>query len=129
MMTILLTFNPNGRGPARAARWCAALAAAVSIAVAMPATACDKAPITPVASAPAGAGVFTGEWVNGAPVYRLPPINVVGHRQAEVAKTQRGDRSARNVQSRAGSALAAPIRNRSVVTASRDASAVKPCIG
>jgi hypothetical protein len=37
-------------------------------------------------------GVFTGEFVDGAPVYRLPPINVIGHREADVAKAQRDER-------------------------------------
>lgn len=34
----------------------------------------------------APAAVFTGEYVNGLPVYRLPPIDVVASRKAELAR-------------------------------------------
>lgn len=37
------------------------------------------------------AGAFTGAWVNGAPVYRLPSISVTGHRDAEFAARQPRD--------------------------------------
>ena len=35
------------------------------------------------------AGIFTGAFVNGVPVYRLPSLTVVGHRDAELAREMR----------------------------------------
>jgi hypothetical protein len=35
------------------------------------------------------AGVFTGAFLNGVPVYRLPSLTVVGHRDAELAGEMR----------------------------------------
>ncbi len=58
---------------------------AVLLAIAVPVAACDKA-ATQIASTSGetrSTATFTGEFVNGAPVYRLPSINVVGRRQAE----------------------------------------------
>jgi hypothetical protein len=36
-------------------------------------------------------GVFTGEFVDGVPVYRLPSITVVADRDAEIARMHRDD--------------------------------------
>ncbi len=47
-------------------------------------------------------GVFTGEFVNGAPVYRLPALTVVARRDAGLARTGRGDTLARARPTRAG---------------------------
>jgi len=40
------------------------------------------------------AGVFTGAFVNGVPVYRLPSITVVAHRDAELAGEMRDTKRA-----------------------------------
>jgi hypothetical protein len=109
-----------------------ALVAGVLIAVAVPVAACEKATPTLVANASGetrGAGAFTGEFVNGVPVYRLPAINVVGRRQAEVAKTRRDEESARSGRSRGNSAAAAPAANHNVASASHETNAIRPCIG
>ena len=92
-MTISLTFHTTNPSVQRWVR--AALAVTLLIAVAMPALACEKASPALIAKASAEAravGTFTGEIVNGAPVYRLPSITVVGRREADVAKTQRDAR-------------------------------------
>src|SRR5437867_3778212 len=121
-MTMSLTFTHTEPGRPRVSRWPTALVIAVLITAAVPVAACEKADPVEVASASGdtrGAGAFTGEFVNGAPVYRLPAINVVGRRQAEVAKTQRDEESARRSRSRASSAAPAPAPNRNVASASR----------
>jgi hypothetical protein len=46
-------------------------------------------------------GVFTGKYVNEAPVYRLPPVIVVGTRKVERARLEREEQSARAQQVRA----------------------------
>ena len=40
-------------------------------------------------SAAPSAGTFTGAYVDGAPVYRLPPIRVTGSREIEMARVER----------------------------------------
>ena len=97
-MAMSLTFHPSDAG---LQRWAGglALAAALLVAVAMPASACEKGPAALIAKASAetrAVGTFTGEIVNGAPVYRLPSITVVGRRDTEVAKTQRDARRSRS---------------------------------
>ena len=42
------------------------------------------------------AGVFTGEYANGVPVYRLPPLSVVGERPTSVAVARRGSEPGQN---------------------------------
>ena len=39
--------------------------------------------------------VFTGTFVDGMPLYRLPPIDVVGYRKADVALRARHDSRSR----------------------------------
>ena len=127
-MTTLFTFNRSRPAPRRIRRLPIALAA-VLIAVAVPAAACERARGGWIAVAPTGEeriAVFTGEFVNGAPVYRLPAITVVTRRPAEVAKTQRNDARPRALGSRTGSA---PIKADNVATASPDAEAIKRCVG
>jgi hypothetical protein len=41
------------------------------------------------------AGVFTGRYANGMPIYRLPPVTVVAGRKAELAKIEREEALAR----------------------------------
>jgi len=65
------------------------LLAAALVATAMQAWACDTN--APGQGAPNAAnatvvGVFSGEFVNGAPVYRLPPVAVVASRKALAAQ-------------------------------------------
>jgi hypothetical protein len=43
-------------------------------------------------------GVFTGEFANGAPVYRLPSIEVSADRNVELARMEREERVARGRQ-------------------------------
>ena len=47
------------------------------------------------------AGVFTGRFVDGVPVYRLPPVVVVAIRKVELAKKEREEQSTRAKQARA----------------------------
>ena len=45
-------------------------------------------------------GVFTGQLVDGVPVYRLPPVVVVATRKLELAKIEREEQVARGKQAR-----------------------------
>jgi hypothetical protein len=40
------------------------------------------------------AGEFTGSYLAGVPIYRLPPVNVVANRQVELARIEREEREA-----------------------------------
>ena len=53
-------------------------------------------------------GVFTGKFVDGMPVYQLPPINVIGHRKVGLAKLPREEQSARSTQVRAKAVTRGP---------------------
>ena len=53
-------------------------------------------------------GVFTGEYVNGAPVYRLPPVTIAASRRVERAKPEREEASTRAQQARAKHAARNP---------------------
>lgn len=69
------------------------------IATATPGQAGETAPPKSVALARAQPiGNFTGEYVHGIPVYRLPPLIVVASRKVERAKLAREDRSTRAQQ-------------------------------
>jgi hypothetical protein len=46
--------------------------------------------------------VFTGRYVDGLPVYRLPPVNVIASRKTEVAKIGRDVRPSANSATRPG---------------------------
>ena len=98
-MAMSLTFHPTDPGLQRLARGLASIAVALFVAVAVPASACEKGSAALIAKASAetrAVGTFTGEIVNGAPVYRLPSITVVGRRETDVAKTQRDARRSRS---------------------------------
>lgn len=98
-MAMSLTFNHTEPTLQRWAGALAKLAAALLVAVAMPASPCEKGSAALIAKASAetrATGTFTGEIVNGAPVYRLPSITVVGRRDTEAAKTQRDARRPRS---------------------------------
>jgi hypothetical protein len=45
-------------------------------------------------------GVFTGEFVDGAPVYRLPSVIVVAARQVELVKMEREEQATRAKEAR-----------------------------
>ena len=137
-MTISLTFKPAGNGRfcradtrlSRVSAWTAILASAVLVAFAAPASACDKAAtlVATGSGATRGVATFTGEFVNGAPIYRLPAIVVVGRRPANVANTQRGDGARRNGPTRGDAAAAGPAPSR-VANAADDVNVLKPCVG
>ncbi|HET7032503.1 MAG TPA: hypothetical protein VFJ48_05220 [Casimicrobiaceae bacterium] len=129
-MTILLTFHDVEESNRRIPRWAIALAA-MAIAMAAPAMACEKIRSTWAAtqSGPRTIATFTGEFVNGAPVYRLPSITVVTRRELEVARTLRDAAQPNAARSPASSAPAAPSLKRKVASASHEAIAVKPCVG
>jgi hypothetical protein len=131
-MTMLFTFNHTDPGRPRRTRWPLALATALLIAVAAPVSACDKASPTLVAGAPGetrGAGVFTGEFVSGAPVYRLPAITVVGQRGAKLAQTRRNEDAAPVRTSRDPVATPVAAPSEKVATATRSAREASPCLG
>jgi hypothetical protein len=126
MMTKLLTFQYRC-STGRVKRWAIA-AAALLIAVAAPVLACEKSRPAWIAGARSEpiAVTFTGEFVNGAPVYRFPAITVVTRRDAEFAKAQRdGSQAARSPSP----TPAAPTPKRKVASATPEPNVVKPCMG
>jgi hypothetical protein len=64
-------------------------------------------------------GTFTGEYVDGVPVYRLPGVNVSVSRKAELARMEREERLARAEQERvlAEAGGTAPSRLQPVIAA------------
>jgi uncharacterized protein YjiS (DUF1127 family) len=83
---------------------------ALAATVALGATA-EAADLRPAGKASATAqvdGVFTGEYVNGAPVYRLPPVLVVARRDVDTARLERGKQLTRAEQARAKAAARPP---------------------
>jgi len=84
-----------------AARLAALALTAMLAACVMPVSAGDSAsPAGRGAVTPANPqfGVFTGEFVDGMPVYRLPPITVIGSRSADLAGKERALPVARSRQ-------------------------------
>jgi uncharacterized protein YjiS (DUF1127 family) len=74
--------------------------------------AAEAADLRPASKASANApviGLFTGEYVNGAPVYRLPPVIVVATREIDRARLEREKQSARAEQARAKIAARRPV--------------------
>jgi hypothetical protein len=132
-MTISLTLPHNDPARSRLRHGSVTFVAAVLIAIAAPVPACEKAsPALMIAKASTetrAVADFTGEFSSGAPVYRLPSLSVIGHREADVAKTQRVDDSARSRRSRANAATLAPAPNARVETASRDVNVTSRCSG
>ena len=131
-MTMSLTFEHTVANLGANLRGTMILLAALLIAGPAPVSACENAVPTLVPSAPPEArstAVFTGEFVNGVPVYRLPSINVVAHRSAEVAKAKREDSTGRSVRQRPSSAAAPVATSRSLASGSQETNPRKPCIG
>ena len=81
------------------------------IATATPGTVAQAADSPPTSRAPAKAqliGGFTGEYVNGTPVYRLPRVIVVGSRKLEQARLAREAQATSAQQPRAKAAARNP---------------------
>jgi uncharacterized protein YjiS (DUF1127 family) len=75
-------------------------------------SAAEAADLRPASKASAKAqvvGVFTGEYVNGTPVYRLPSVIVVASREVDRARLEREKQSARAEQARAKVAARRPV--------------------
>ena len=106
-MTTLLTFVNHltrmGIRHSGTARRAAIFLAAALMANVLPLSAGELAAPAPrggVSAANPHAGVFTGEFVNGLPVYRLPPITITASRDAELARMRREESAARARQAR-----------------------------
>jgi hypothetical protein len=78
-----------------AAIFASAIAAAATAGPAAPGAAANDAPAGKAPGAMPTVGVYTGRYANGVPVYRLPPVTVVGSRRAELAKTAREQQRSR----------------------------------
>jgi hypothetical protein len=81
------------------------------IATAALGTVAEAAASPPTSRAPVQAQLiadFTGEYINGSPVYRLPPVIVVGSRKVERVKLQREEQSTRAPQARSKAAARRP---------------------
>lgn len=82
----------------RMARAAAPILAIVAVTVAAPVAAAGATAAPAVNGAPHArqdVGVFTGTFVNGMPLYRLPPITVVAHRNEELARIEREEQRVR----------------------------------
>jgi len=82
----------------RMARAAAPILAIVALALAAPVAGADVAAAPAVHGAPHAkqdVGVFTGTFVNGMPLYRLPPISVVAHRSVDLGRIEREEQQAR----------------------------------
>ena len=93
-----------------ASLWMALLAVFV-IAGTAPAAAGDASRPTPIARAPTQdrmVGVFSGQFVNGIPLYRLPSISVSANRKGELAKIEREEHLTRAQQAKARAAARPP---------------------
>ena len=89
----------------------AALVTIVLIATSVPAAAAETTVSQPpikTSTESQNVGVFTGKFVDGMPVYQLPPLNVIGHRKVELVKLPREEQSARNKQVRAKAVARGP---------------------
>ena len=105
-MTMALSFSRTrtGFGKGRSVTLVAAILVSV---VAVAATIEGFATGAGAHGAPAGqatAGVFTGRYANGVPVYLLPPVSVVAIRKTEIAKMEREEQPAQARYGRADDA-------------------------
>lgn len=128
-MTKILTFQPAI--PARRfQRWAIAAAAAL-IAFSAPVAACEKSIVALIAGPQRALTIpveFTGEFVNGAPVYRFPSITVVTRRDAEFATAPREASQARAARP-LSPAKSTPSTKRKVASGLDEPAAGRPCIG
>lgn len=107
--SIVLSRPLRGRvatGVRKALRAAGMLAVAATVALAARAEAADPRSTTKVSAETQLVGVFTGEYVNGAPLYRLPPLVVVASRKA--TKVDREEQLTRAQQPRAKPAARRP---------------------
>ena len=126
-MTTLLTISRLNRHPRGILQWLV-VSGALLIALAAPAEACEKS-LGRIAAAPIeerSVATFTGEFVNGAPVYRLPAITVVTQRPTDVAKAQCNVSQPHAARSRTSSTPAPSAGN--VASGFLEANAIKPCV-
>jgi uncharacterized protein YjiS (DUF1127 family) len=79
-----------------------------TVALGAAAEAADSRPASKASAQAQVVGVFTGEYVNGAPVYRMPPVIVVASREIDRARLEREKQSARAQQARAKVAARRP---------------------
>jgi hypothetical protein len=79
-----------------------------TVALGAAAQAADLQPVSKVFAKAQVVGVFTGEYVNGTPVYRLPPVIVVANREVARAKLEREKQLTRAEQARAKAAAKRP---------------------
>ena len=68
----------------------------------------DSRPMSKAAAKSQLVGVFTGQYVDGVPVYRLPVVRVVTSRKAERAKLEREEQFMRGQQAREKAAAKNP---------------------
>lgn len=103
--------RPHRRFTANATRLSMGLLAAMLIA-AMPAAAgnvLEPAPSSVPSTGEPVIGLFTGKFVNGTPVYRLPSITVLASRKVELAGIEREKRLTRAGQARARTTARPPV--------------------
>ena len=79
-----------------------------TVALGASAQAADLQPVSKVFAKAQVVGVFTGDYVNGTPVYRLPPVIVVANREVARAKLEREKQLTRAEQARAKAAAKRP---------------------
>jgi hypothetical protein len=79
-----------------------------TVALGAAAEAADLQPVSKVFAKEQVVGVFTGDYVNGTPVYRLPPVIVVANREVETARLEREKQLTRAEQARAKAAARPP---------------------
>jgi hypothetical protein len=84
----------------KALRAAGMLAVAATVALGARAEAADARSTTKASAETQLVGVFTGTYVNEAPVYRLPPLVVVASRKAERIKVDREEQLTRAQQPR-----------------------------
>ena len=78
-----------------------------TVALGAAAEAADLQPASNASVKAPAAGLFTGEYVNGTPVYRLPPVIVVANRAVERGRLER-EKLTRAEQARAKAAARPP---------------------
>ena len=113
--------QPTDRIYACVGRSIAALAASALIATAALGLAGESE--TPPSTAKASdtaqmVGVFTGKYVQGIPVYRLPPLTISAKREPELAKTPPEDKLGHGKQARAKFTADRPVEPQHALMAS-----------
>jgi hypothetical protein len=110
-----ITMQINRRFAIRALQLLVICSAAAVLLAAVPVST-DKSAMPAVGSlvpaTAATAGTFTGQYENGIPVYRLPPISITVDRKSEMARIEREDRLAAAWQPTQTATPAAPRASR-----------------